>query len=265
MRLHVDLASHVRGEPEIIQAEKTPDVYSGAAGQAVPINGKFVIPMPPGIEIPVNTQSYILDVDGGDVSSLGFARMLLLYPQFQHIYFNPLLTADHVDELDPDKTFKDTTTDPPTYFPSRCQTGRPGADPDSGQMPTHTAILAKNVTTTPDRPGVLITDEIDLESFVPEGSDGFREFLVYWRLLGFETTHDIANSDHNEAAVRYLREVDQQPEGFEVWLTPDDGDHWCEVDPMNPVWLTAPTKTIRLAFINKSLNKIYLTHFATLF
>jgi len=269
MRIHVDLKSHVAGTPAIIQVEKTPD-----ASSLVAINGKFVIPVPPGIEFAVNESSYVLDgggdVDGQDVTSIAFAHLLAQYPAFGHLYFNPLLTAAHVDELDETAQFKDNSTAPPTYFNSRFQSGRATGGVQDGQMPTHTAIQPQNDTTTPPRPGVLITDEIDLTAFVPAGETGFRDFMLYWRLQAFANSMDVASdygafAGQNEACVRYVAETDQEPSGLAVYLSPDNGDHWCLVSLLDPLALTSTTKKVRLAFLNTGTGRIYIAHFALLF
>jgi len=170
MRILVDLRSHLTGaEPLITQVEKVP--AQGTAG-AVPINGKYLIPVVPGADFRVTDANYVLDglgeIDGGDVASISYAHLLAMFPMFGHIYFNPLLTADHVSELDLTASFKDnssTPPNPPTFYPTRVQTGRAAGPPDAGQMPTHTAILAQNNTLSTPRPGVLISDNIDISNF----------------------------------------------------------------------------------------------------
>jgi hypothetical protein len=269
MRIHVDLKSHVAGSPAIIQVERTP-----SANDLVAINGKFVIPTPPGVEFAVDTSSYVLDgagdVDGQDVTSVAFAYLLAQYPQYSYLYFNPLLTAAHVEELDETAQFKDNSTAPPTYFDSRFQSGRSTGGAEDGQMPTHTAIHPQNNTVTPARPGVLITDEIDLTSYVPSGEPGFQDFMLYWRLQAFADSMDVASdygafAGQNEAAVRFIQETDQEPSGLAVYLSPDNGDHWCAVSLLSPISLTAATKKIRLAFLNTGTSRIYLAHFAVFF
>lgn len=262
MRLHVDLASL-----KIVQVEKTPEV-----GQPVPINGKFLIPLLPGTSFPVNSSSYVLDedgeLDGKDVVSRAFAHLLSLNPGFKHVHFNPLIRADDVGEIDAEATFKDATIDPPVLFPSRFQSGRANTS-DAGQMPTHTALLPENRSVDPARPGVLITKDIDLTPYIPEGKTGLQTFSVYWRLLAFTTTDDIAASHGkyagvNEPAIRYVYETEQEPDGFSVYLSVDGGDHWCEVELLTPISFTSPAKKVRVAFVNRGTSKVYLAHYAVL-
>ena len=157
MRILVDLKSLATTspqEPVIVQVDKTP-----AIGVGVPINGRFSVPVVKGVDFPIDKDSYVLDttgdVDGGDVSSISYAYLLAMYSQMGHVYFNPLLTASHVEELDFTTLFRDTFSDPPHVVmrPPRFQTGRPSsALTQVGQMPTHTAVLAMNSSFDPGSP-----------------------------------------------------------------------------------------------------------------
>ena len=267
MRVFVDLGSHITGAPKIVQVDKTP--VSGVNG-GVNVNGKYAIPVVSGVGFPIDSSSYVLDggdVDGGDVSSISYAHLLSMYPLFSNVYFNPFLTPGHVDEIDFGATFRDVFTNPPNVyqFPVRIQTGRPLGftvpGPD-GQVPTHTAILPMNTTTTVDRPGVLVTKEINIEPHIPDGVDNF---MVYWKLLDFDTSHDIANGSVNSPAARVLTEPDQEPDDFKVYLSNDNGVTWCEVGLLEPIGFCDKTKKIRLAFVNRSANRIFLATYAVLF
>lgn len=274
MRILVDLKSHLTDDPQIVQVEKS--VELDAAGQ-VPINGKYAIPVPPGIDFAVNKDSYVLDggvVDGGDVVSIAFAHLLAQYPQYGNIYYNPLLTAEHLDELDFDGTFVDRSGEEPVVFTARFQAGRPASDvTDVGQMPTHTALFPVNSGVTPSRPGLLITAPIDISAFTLNcdgDSVGADEFMVYWKLVGFDFSHDIAadfgaQAGINEPALRYLQEVDQEPDDFSAYISTDGGANWCQVGLLEPVAFCDRTKEIMLAFRNDGTSKIYMAHMAVLF
>jgi hypothetical protein len=280
MRILVDLASHLTappagvGTPLITEVEQDPP-----PGGRTAINGRYSIPTPAGATFPVDINSYVLDGlgnnDGGDVVSQAFAHLLATYPMYGNIYYNPLLTAADVSELDLTAVFNDPA-DPSLYYPTRVQTGRaPGSiGSQAGCMPTHTGILPANLAVSPPRPGMLVTDEIDISGYtfdadmVDVGADGF---MVYWKLYGFSVTEDVA-ADHgalagqNEPAIRYLEEVDQEPPGFRVYLSPDNGVNWCEVGLLEPLALALRTKSIRLAFRNDDDGaKRYLAQFAFLF
>ena len=271
MRALIDLKSHVISTPLITQVEKVPP-----PGDRTPINGKYVLPVVPGVEFPIDKTSYILngagEVDGGDVSSQSYAHLLAMFPTFGNIYHNPLLTSNHVGEIDPAAMF----LYPPTFpiaVPSRFQTGRaPGFLPD-GQMPTHTAVLPLNPASVPLHPGVLITKEVDIGPYTldpnqnPVGTD---LFMVYWKLLGFTVTDDIAAdfgpmAGHNDPSIRYVEEVDQEPDGFSAYISPDNGAHWCPAGLLEPVAFSLLTTKIRVAFINTSANKFWLATYAVMF
>lgn len=279
MRLIVDLRSHLSNpdpKPEIVQVQRVP-----ALGAEEAVNGKYVISTPGDIDFPVDAQSYVLDalgrVDGGDVSSIGFAHLLASMPQYRNVYYNPLLTAAHVSELSLDRSevFVDRSVTPHvTYYP-RCQTGREAGVPGaaSGQMPTHTAILPANSGILPIRPGLLLTKEIDIGPFtldaggVPVGAD---EFAVYWKVYSFNVTHDIAadlgaHAGKNEPALRKIVEVPQEPTGFSVHLSTNDGAQWCRVGLLENVAFCDRSKRIRLAFRNNTSDKMFLACYAVCF
>jgi len=191
-----------------------------------------------------------------------------MHPQFGHLYFNPLLTSTHVDELDFTATFLDNTVAPPVSYPSRFQSGRPVGLADSGQMPTHTAILPVNATTTPSHPGVLITKEIDISAYT--SNLGADEFMVYWKLYDFQTGHDVASDfgatdGLNVPSIREVEEMDQEPTGLSVYLSPDNGGHNCLVGLLEPIAFCAKTTSFRLSFVNRGTNKVYLACLAVLF
>lgn len=270
MQIRVNLGSHMTSaDPQIIQVERTP--VSGVAG-ATNVNGCYVIPVIKGVDFPIDKDSYVLagaapgDVDGGDVSSISYAHLLAMYPMFGNVYFNPLLTYQHVLEIDPLAEFNDTFTSPPNVymFPSRVQTGRPAVFMGApvGNMPTHTAILPLNPHSTNPRPGVLITKEINLEPYMADGADNF---LVYWKLYDFTFTHDVVTGPTNDPAIRSVVEPDQEPDNFKVYISPDNGASWCEVGLLEPMGFCDKTKKIRLAFVNRSASKIYLATYAVLF
>ena len=278
MRLLVDLRSHLSTPPapEVVQVQQVPE--DGPTGATI-VNGKYVLPMPLDVDFPITASDHILDgageIDGTDVVSQGYAHLLAGFPQFGNIYFNPLLTDDHVGELVLDQSFffRDKAITPyGTYYP-RFQTGRESGIADSGQMPTHTAVMPQNASVTPARPGMMITDEIDIGPYTldcngdPVGSD---QFLVYWKIYSFSETHDIAadfglHAGENTPALRSIEEIDQEPANFSVYLTTDDGANWCEVGLLEPVAFCDKTTKVRLAFRNDGSSKIFIASYALLF
>ena len=261
MRVLVDLGTQILGAPEITQVEQTPDYDVPVA-----INGKFVLPLTPGTEFPIDTSSYITPIDGLDVSSISFAHLLAQHPQFSHVYFNPLLTEDHMADLDFVSTFIDPAV-PGTPFYARLQTGRYLLGADDGLMPTHTALLPVNPNPVVARPGLLMSAEIDISAYAP---DGVEQFMLYWKLLDFSVSEDIhsgygATVGLNTPAIRSVSETDQEPADFSAYISTDSGDHWCEVGLLEATPLCAKTTKFKVVFKNTSTSKIYLAHFAVLF
>ncbi len=265
MRILVDLKSHLTGAaPLITQVEKVPPIDMD--GVTV-INGKYLIPVAPGADFRVDDTDYVLDgsgeIDGGDVSSISYAHLLAAYPMFEFVYFNPLLTADHVGELDLTATF----SDPPDTFPTRAQTGR-ALGGDAGQMPTSTAVLKQNPTISPARPGMLISDLIDISAFT--GGGGADEFMLFWKLYAFFTTDDVMADSGllagtNTPAHRLVAEVPQEPNDFLAYISVDDGTTWNEVGLLEPIF-TAASTDFRVAFRNNGTDeRVYIATFGVLF
>ena len=272
MQVLVDLKTHLLNSappgPDIVQVDPAPVPQDGVA-----INGKYLLPTLPGLTFPITSSDYILPINGGDVSSKSFAHLLATYSgMFDNIYFNPLLTAVNVADIDLTAVFKDTTPptfappNSPAYFPTRCQVGRYSGPLPTGTMPTHTVVLQQNTTVTPNNPGVMITQEIDISGHTgPAGTD---EFLVYRQLYSFATSDDVEttqNGGKNTPAIRTYTDTDQEPTGFSVYLSPDNGDHWCEVGLAEPIAFQNKTTKFRLAFVNRSSTKVYVASFAVLF
>lgn len=260
MRVIVDLGSHITGSPKILQGEKTPNV-----GTSLPLNGKFVIPTLEGGQIPLGSTDYVLPVDGGDLASQTYASLLAQYPMFSNVYFNPLLQDIHVDELDLTASYTDANGD---VFPTRAQTGR-GVGANSGNCPGSTAILPVNTKTTPNRPGILITDVINILPFT--NNVGANEFLVFWKIYEFTTSEDIRasyglHSGVNSPAIRSIKEIDQEPADFSVYLSSSSScKSWTPVGRLQPLATCSKLSEFRLVFINTGTVKRYLATFGVLF
>jgi hypothetical protein len=281
MRIHVDLTSHLSGDPQIIQVEKVPENIETAgdpdAGTA--LNGKYLIPVPLGRDFHVDELSYVLnagDVDGGDVASIGFAHLLASFPQYGNIYFNPLLTAEHLVEVvtDPaNQAFVDRTVTPAQQMGPRFQTGRASGNPDPGQAPNMTALLPANTRVTPNRPGLFIGESIDIGPYTLDCNSnevGADQFMLYWKIYRFDTSADVA-ADYgalagtNTPAVKKVYEIDQEDPDFRAYVSVDGGANWCAVGLLEPVGFCQKTTDIQVAFRNDGSDKLYLAHFAVMF
>jgi hypothetical protein len=260
MRIVGDLGSLITGSPVLIQAEKTP-----AVGALTPINGKYVVPVDFG-QIKIDTNSYVLPVDGGDVTSQAYANLLAQFPMFEYIYFNPLLTDDHVGELDLTGSYNDGTD----VFPTRVQTGRDAGGADDGLAPLSTAVLPANTAVTPTRPGVLVTNTVDISA--QTGGVGTDFFVVYWKIYEIENTQDI-RSDYgalagtNSPAIRSIKEIEQEPADFKVFISPDPtGDSWSQVGWLEPVGFCKKITEFSLLFVNENTTtKRYIASYAVMF
>lgn len=253
MRIVTDLSSGA-----ILQVEKSPLI-----GEARAYNGRYPIHVPEGASVAVDSSSYVLPVDGGDVSSLAFQSMLSLYPMYTQVVFNPLLTAADVALLDLAAVYT------PTGDVTRARVGRGAGPLSTGCMPGATCVLKQNNLVAPARPGVLITDTIDIGPLT--GGLGTDEFMVYWKLHSLSTSVDATSATGayagvNEPAVRSISEVGQSPPTWAVYLSHDDGANYLPMSRMTPVDFGSMGSLLRLAFVNTSnATDQYLASYGILF
>jgi hypothetical protein len=251
MRVVADLPS-----ADILQVEKDPVV-----GSSVPFNGRFSIPVPEGAAIDVTASSYVLPVDGGDVWSQAMQALLAQYPMYQYVVFNPLLTATDLADIDL------AATGPSGNTP-RLSMGRAVGPGVTGQAPNTTTILPINNRVAPPRPGLLVTDTIDIGPMT--GGAGADEFFVWWKIYGFNSSEDVmsdfgATLGQNIPSFREIIEIDQEPGNFDVFITHDDGATWTQVTRMDPMDLIVFDTRVRLAFRSNRTDRVYLAGYAILF
>jgi len=261
MRVIADLSTN-----EVLQGEPTPEENFLSK-----MNGRYAIEIPVGT-VQIDANSYSIPVDGGDISSLGFSQLLARYPMYENIVFNPFLTTNDVGDLDFSAVIDNTSNQilPSPYtgsYTPRLQTGR-FSGLNVGLAPNSTAMLPVNDHTTPPKPGLLVTDTIDI-SAVTAGL-GADNFLVYWRIYKFDTLDDIrsnfgATAGQNEPSIRRLQETDQEPALMTVALSNNDGGSWTVVRRFEAVCFCNKGTLIRLAFFNTYPFKIYLASYALLF
>ena len=226
---------------KILQVEKTPSLDVGT-----PVNGKYVVPVPDGSSVQVTSDSVVLPTsDPNSIVSQAFAGLLAQLPQYDNVVWNPLIEDTDIDDLDLTGTI---IIDGNTHS-TRVQVGRGTAGPlPAGQAANTTAVLPVNDTFGPgdERPGVLITDTIDISPFLPPPDPGeclipaANEFVIWWKLYEFSVTEDVRSdfgifAGQNSPALRNIIEVDQEPTDFQVYISTDDGQTWTLVILMEPV------------------------------
>lgn len=242
----------------IVQAEKTPVV-----GDSRPMNGKFVVPIPEMVAVNLDSSSYVLPVDGGDVTSLAMAQLLVEFPMYQHIVFNPILTPADIADFDL------TAVLTPTGDVTRAIVGRGAGPLPTGCVPNTVGVLARNTRVSPSKPGCLITDTIDISA--ETGGLGADEFMVWWKIYELDTSEDVtssygATSGEDTPALRSITEIDQEPSGFTVYLSNDDGATYTQVSRLAPTDFGVYGTDLRLAFRNTSNTaRRYVASYAIMF
>ena len=268
MRVHVDLGSHFTTPATNTVLQVDPDPAYAATSN---VTGRYLIPTVDGTSISVTAASYVAPANGASVSSQVFGQLLARFPQYRHVAYNPLLTPADVATLDQTATWNRLIPDPaggpnPVVwaYPSRFMTGS-----GTNTMPMGRAVLPVNSTTTPVRPGILITNPIDLSAAT--SNVGADDFMVYWKVYSFSTTDDVAGVglgstvDQNTPALKLAGEVSQETP-FVCYISIDDGQNWVQAYRLQQVAFCNKTTKIRLAFINLSTSAtFYLAHYAVLF
>lgn len=191
------------------------------------MNGKFLF------DEPSTTQIEISINDFGDATTNISNAFLLLYPDYSNIIFNPL----------PIQSDFDATASLITQT-SRCQLG---------SHYNSCAILPKNENTNAN--GVLITDTITLSS----SSD---TFLVYWKTANIDYSVEQSVNENIPSSITYSI---QSSSDIDVYLSNDDGLTYTQADFLSPVSFSSGSTTMRIAFVNNSLNKIHLLGYAILY
>lgn len=247
MRILVNLSDNA-----IIQVDKAPSSVC---------NSQYVLGIPETASVAIDSTSYVQPVDGGDVASLAFADFLTQYPMYSFVVFNTLSTAADMADLDLTATF------PTGPLISRAAIGRGSGPLPTGCAPNSVHILPQNNGASPARPGLLITDTIDISGAVPSGA---QDFTVWWRLFDITTSEDVTSSyggtaGDNDPSLRTVADGDPEPSGFDVFLSVDDGATYTATPYMTPTLFSAPGTLLRVAFRNTSTSRRYLAAFAIMF
>jgi len=257
MRVIADLASF-----DILQEEKTPEI-----NDAKPFNGRFALPVPDGSSSEVDSSSYILPQDGGDVASELAAALLARFPMYSNVMYNFMLEAADIADLDLSAVVPVANINgfPPV---TRVVTGRGVGPGPLGQAP-NTTSLPPRVVAGSNRPGLVVTDTIDIGPST--GGAGADEFLVWWYIWTFSTDHDVASdfgatAGQNNPATRSIEEMDQEDPNFKVFISNDDGATWTAAGRMEPIDLGVFNTDVRIAFQNvDSSRRYYVAAYAVLY
>lgn len=252
---------------EILQVEKNPP-----NGERVSRNGQYMVPVAEGVKVAVEPDSFILpSAAPGSIVAQNFAGLLVQFPQYENVLYNPLIEAADIDDLDPAGVLNEGSPVTASH-PSRFQFGRGTAGPlPPGNAANSVALLEQNDAPGPglEKPGVIVSDTIDVG--VLTGGVGAMEFMVYWYIYEFETTTDVNSqfgffAGQNTPAIRQVLELDQEPSDFEAFISINDGANFFPVDRLVPIAFCNPGTLVRLAFKNtNALRKRYVAHYALIF
>ena len=254
MRIYADI-NRVTTDPRDFVIQVAP------AQESVTMNGKFLLDVPDGVAVPDP-----LPADVGDLLDTLYGGLLARYPLYQFITHNVLVTGEHSGELDLSATFPHTPGPGGITWNSRAQIGRFGAGSHNGLAPTAVKILGANEGVAPPRPGLLVTDTIDVSGDVP---GGITNYMVYWKVLDLHTTDDVMDyvGGTNTPARKILEEDSstQNPAGLEVYISGNDGAGYTRCSRLIPGSFGSPGTLLRLAFVNHGTSPITLAAYAVMY
>jgi hypothetical protein len=252
----------------IITTQSNPEI-----GQDTRVNGQYLLVMPPGVAVTVDDTS-----TPASVAADAAAELLVRFPMYDHVVYNYFLDSADVAALDlsgaaPQPTVGTVVAGTaPTLAPGpvpRCQVGRGVGPAPVGVAPNSVAFLPGNSAALTPTYGCIITDTEDLTPFNP-GNPGADNVMVWWEIAVASTTEDIAHGYNltagtNTPAFRTIEKIDQEPAGFRVYISVDDGTSWYEASYLEPTDLVTAGTNLRVAFVNQTTTKYYLLGFALLF
>jgi len=250
---------------KLIEVGKSPEI-----GEQMLVNGRYLLPVPEGADLDVEKGSKVISDDGtfgaDSLVHQAFEGLLAQYPMYSHVIYNPNILDKDVEDYDLEAGL--TEVGPPLIaHNSRAQVGRyPG--PQAGNAAGSTLVLPQNNHVDPARPGLLITDTLDIEPHVSEcGAD---EFMVWWFIATIDTTHDVVTdygfqAGLNNPALQLFNFIEQEPDGLDVLLSVNDGESYFKVNRLEPIAFCDTATKLRLAFLNRSDQKYRILGWAIMF
>ncbi len=256
----------------IIEVGKTPEL-----GLKAPYNGRYSVAIPEGSDVDIRPDTPIMHPGGSYAPVAGspltvvhqaYMGLLAQYPMYGNIVYNPLITAKDAEDWDMAAGMTVVGPPPLNVYYVRGQVGRGGMSPDAGNLPNATAIFGQNDQVAPPRPGLLITDTIDIAPMTD--GNGADEFMVWWQIYEFDISEDVSTewgtwSGMNQPAIRSISETYQEPAGLEVALSINDGASYWRVGRLEPINFCTPGTKLRLSFLNRNPDKIYLAAWSIMF
>jgi hypothetical protein len=252
----------------VVTTQSDPEI-----GESTTINGQYLMVIPPGAAVTVDSSS-----TPASVSLEAATELLVRFPMYDHVLYNYFLDATDIADLDltgsaPQPTVGTVVSGTaPTLVPGsvpRCQVGRGSGPAPTGVAPNSVAMLRPNLAAASPTYGCIILDTVDLTPFNP-GTPGTDNVMMWWEIARVATSEDIAHgygttAGVNTPALRQLEKIDQEPANLLVYVSVDDGTSWYEAPYLQPTDLVTSGTSLRVAFVNQTSQKLYLTGFAILF
>jgi hypothetical protein len=205
----------------ILNTIPTPD-----EGGVVVCNGKYLFPIPEGASVEITDATYILPQNAGSLTAQCAESLLIRYPMYSNILYNALVEPSDL------LAFDLNTSNNPFGLINRAFTGRALGPAPTGISPNTVCVLNQNNAASPSRPGCLTTDVI---TTIP----GADDVMLWYAIAEIDTTEDVnhgfgTTSGVNIPAFRNLIRCDQDPPGFQAYVSNDGGSTWVEADRLVP-------------------------------
>lgn len=224
----------------------------------VSVNGRAEILFPDGVDIPVNQDDHVLPQDSTAVSKRAFDEYLRLNRDFSFLKFNSLISAADMGKLDHSASFVLPGSTAP--WASRFYGGR--ASSPAGLLPGSVCIPPTNSAVSPSRPGVVITDTIDISGDAPTGAD---RFLVWWGTSTISLSHDVMvyGSGNNLASVK--TSTPSPSSSLSGYISTNDGASWDPIESGRALHGCSRGTSLRVALVNTGSSRVYLNGYAVLY
>ncbi len=228
---------------------------------AVVCNGKYLLDLPPGILVTLNSSSYVLNggvEDAGSVTTQVFSDWVAGYPEFRYHFHNYFLTPTDQSSLN----FLTSETIGLGTYSARAQRGYTGMGTNLGAGTV--ALMPPNPTT---HAGFVSTNTVDI-LLAPISGGATDRFVPWWSVGEYQTSADISSGygiHMGTVEPATQRWVGLDPTSVQVYLSNDAGVTWTQVSWLTSVTLPAVGKDVKLAFFNMTSNKIWLNGYALAF
>ena len=196
--------------------------------------------------------SYVYPRDANNVlKKVIEPKFLEKYPSYEGVIYNPFLDSNDIN-VDNNATFPDNNQPLNLRY-------------KTGNSPNLLSLIGKNDSLGFDMGGLFITDNIDIGALT--NNLGSQTFMIFWRGVKKTYTQDITPTPNihtdNEASKLFYADADNSL--LKVYISSDNGITFQELSNLNPFSFNQRESLIRLAFLNLSVDDVFLLSYAIMY